>query len=357
MIFGPRNLISENKFFEAIQKKYPVAHLMGCSTAGEILETQVSEDRVTTTAIFFDATTIELASVKINYIEESYKAGVHLAGLLNKEGLKHVFVLSEGLNINASELVKSLKENLPSHISITGGVAGDGTLFEKTMVISNDYAKENIVSAIGLYGEHIEIGYGSIGGWDTFGPERIITKSKNNILYELDGKSALELYKLYLGNYAKGLPATGLLFPLSIRAKGSNVGLVRAMLRINGMFFAGDVPEGYHAKLMKANIDSLVNGAFEAAELSLNSMKSSPELAILISCIGRKIVLKQRIEEEVEGVREVLGDKCIFTGFYSYGEISPYTEISCKNGETFTKLENGCELHNQTMTITTIKEI
>lgn len=361
MIFGCRKLISENEFVDSIQKRYPQAHLIGCTTAGEILGTQVFDDTLTSTAIYFEATPIESASVIVKTSEESYEAGIYLAEKLNKGDLKHVFVLSEGLKINASELVRSLKENLPNHVAITGGVAGDGTLFEKTMVISNGYATENIVTAIGLYGDHIRVGYGSVGGWDSFGPERLITKSKNNILYELDGKSALELYKLYLGDYAKGLPATGLLFPLSIRAKGSNEGIVRAMLRINeeddGMFFAGDVPEGYYAKLMKANFASLVNGALEAAELSINSMETSPKLAILISCVGRKVVLRQRIEEEVEVVRDILGDDCIFTGFYSYGEISPYTEISQSNKNALPTLETGCELHNQTMTITTIMEV
>jgi len=45
-----------------------------------------------------------------------------------------------------------------------------------------------------------------MGGWDPFGPERLITKSKENILYELDGQSALELYKKYLGEHAKVFP-------------------------------------------------------------------------------------------------------------------------------------------------------
>jgi len=168
-------------------------------------------------------------------------------------------------------------------------------------------------------------------------------------LYELDGKSALELYKRYLGDHAKGLPATGLLFPLSLRTKEGEAGLVRTILSIDeevqSMTFAGDVPEGAYARLMKANFDRLVDGAVGAAKVSYEAIgSSSPDLAILISCVGRKMVLRQRIEEEVEGVREVLGDRTILTGFYSYGEISPFTPGA------------KCALHNQTMTITTFSE-
>lgn len=354
LVFGARNLISKSHYIDSIKNKYPAAYIIGCSTAGEIIETQVLDGALTTTAIYFERTAIEMSSIKVNDFEESYEAGVKLAKELNKKDLCHVFVLSEGLNVNGSELVRGIKDYLPDQISITGGMAGDDVLFEETNVIANGYAQTNIISAIGLYGNCIKIGYGSMGGWDSFGPERLITKSKNNILYEVDGKPALELYKLYLGDYAAGLPSTGVRFPLSIRSKFKQEGVVRTVLKINdddqGMIFAGDVPEGHFAKFMKGNYERVINGALEAAEQSLNKIDSTPTLAILISCIGRKMLLKQRTEEEVEAVRDVLGDQCIFTGFYSYGEFSP----NKGDGES-EKVE--CMLHNQTMTITTIKEI
>src|SRR5208282_5180858 len=155
--------------------------------------------------------------------------------------------------------------------------------------------------------------------------------------------------KQYLGEQAKGLPATGLLFPLSIRTETEKTGVVRTILSVDektqSMTFAGDVPEGTYARLMKANFDRLIDGAIGAAKTSYQAIgSSSPDLAILISCVGRKLVLKQRIEEEVEGVREILGERTVLTGFYSYGEISPFTPGA------------NCELHNQTMTITTLSE-
>src|SRR5205085_1989348 len=178
-------------------------------------------------------------------------------------------------------------------------------------------------------GDRLKVGYGSLGGWDPFGPERLITRSKGNILYELDGQSALALYKKYLGDYAQDLPASALLFPLSLRTNESDRGVVRTILAVNedeqSMTFAGDVPEGAYASLMKANFERLIDGASMAAKTSYEAIgSSSPDLAILISCVGRKLVLKQRIEEEVEGVRDILGDHTVLTGFYSYGEISPF---------------------------------
>ena len=269
---------------------------------------------------------------------------------LDSEGLKHIFIISEGININGDELVNGMRSKLPKDVNVTGGLSGDADRFEKTLVISNDQILSDIVAAIGFYGENLKIGYGSLGGWDSFGPERLITKSDANTLYELDGKSALELYKNYLGEYAKGLPATGLLFPLCIRKNLNDEKIVRTVLGVNEddgtMIFAGNIPQDYYAQFMKANFDRLVEGAMGAANnsISISSLKFNPEMAILISCAGRKMVLKQRVEDEVEGVKEVLGENSMLAGFYSYGEISP--------------IQDGteCKLHNQTMTITAFSE-
>ncbi len=350
LAFGSTSLLKEKKWLEEAAKTYPKAVFFGCSTAGEICGTRVFDETVVLTAIHFEHTTVEVVNTKIQNADQSIEAGSDLGKKLKKENLAHVFVLSDGLSINGSDLVKGLTRELPKNIAITGGLSGDGSRFKETLVLSGDVAEKGMVAALGFYGKRLKISYASVGGWDSFGPERLITKSTGNILYELDGKSALELYKKYLGEHAKGLPATGFLFPLSLRTKEGEAGVVRTILSVNekeqSLTFAGNMPEGAMARLMKANFDRLIDGATAAAKSShTGGDSSSPELAILISCVGRKLILKQRVEEEVEGVRNILGDKTILTGFYSYGEISPFTPGA------------KCELHNQTMTITNFSEI
>ena len=349
LVFGSSSNISNNNHLNIIKKAYPDSQILGCSTAGEIIDDRVIDDSLTTTAIHFENTDVKSVRIKIKDAGESYKAGKYLSKSLNKKGLVHIFVVSEGININGSELVRGLTDSLPEHITVTGGLSGDGENFKKTCILWNNVVEENSIAAIGLYSTRLRVGYASMGGWDPFGPERLITRSKENVLYELDNKSALQLYKKYLGEHAKGLPATGLLFPLSIRETEDKKGVVRTILSVDeknqSMTFAGDVPEGSYARLMKANFNRLIDGASGAAKTSYESIGSEPpDLAILISCVGRKMVLKQRIDEEVEAVRDILGNKAVFTGFYSYGEISPFT------------LDAKCELHNQTMTITTLSE-
>lgn len=349
LLFGSRAVLMNRGLLETVHHAYPQAHFMGCSTAGEICGTRVLDDSLVVTAVWFEATPVRGARITLEEAGSSLAAGQRLADSLEKDGLKHLFVLSDGLQINGSELVKGLGQRLPPHVVVTGGLSGDSDQFKETLVLWDGAPQQGMISVLGLYGSRIKVGYGSLGGWDPFGPERLITRSKDNILYELDGKSALGLYTKYLGEHAKGLPATGLLFPLSVRIQGEETGVVRTILAVNereqSMTFAGDMPEGAYARLMKANFDRLIDGAVGAARTSYEAIGSSePDLAVLISCVGRKLVLKQRIEEEVEGVRDILGARTVLTGFYSYGEISPFSP-SAK-----------CELHNQTMTITTFTE-
>lgn len=349
LVFGSTDNLSNAARFQDIKKTYPKAHILGCSTAGEIRGTRVYDDSIVTTAVQFDSTSLHEAQVSIDVSDNSFQCGEALAQKLDKDNLVHVLVISDGIHVNGSDLVRGMMKHLPKGVQLTGGLAGDGARFEKTLVFMNAAPSEKCVVAIGFYGKNLRIGFGSLGGWDPFGPDRLITRSKNNVLFELDGQPALALYKKYLGEHAKGLPSTGLLFPLSVRTTEGSREFVRTILAVNeeenSMTFAGDIPEGSYARLMKANFERLIDGAQGAAQTSYDAIGGTqPDLAILISCVGRKLVLKQRTEEEVEAVRSILGDKTTLAGFYSYGEICP------------TAPNANCELHNQTMTITTFSE-
>jgi hypothetical protein len=350
-IFGCSSAIRNRDKIAALRSMYPRAHFMGCSTAGEILDTRVSDGTIVFTAIHFERTRIDGHSVLLGEGVDSFEAGKRLARALSPEGLVHAFVLSDGIHANGSELVRGLTSELPSGISLTGGLSGDGALFKETYVVWNGgQPQSGAVAILGLYGEHLRVGYGSVGGWDPFGPERLVTESKGNILYRLNGESALDLYKKYLGKNALVLPSTALLFPLGVRTREGEESVVRTVLSIDeatkSMTFAGDIPQGGYVRFMTANFDRLIDGAIDAARNSTRApFPPNPDLAVLISCVGRKLILGQRIEEEVEGVREIMGKKTVMAGFYSYGEISPFAT------------ETRCELHNQTMTITTFTEV
>ena len=350
LLFGSTQLVKDATHARELKTKFPTAIIVGGSSAGEICGTNVFDDTLIATLVKFDKTKVKYFSEEIEHVEDSFEVGKKLVKQMESDDLVHVFVMCEGLQVNGSELVRGFRASLPPQVSVTGGLAGDGANFNETFVLnSNGEPQKKLISSIGFYGKNLRVAYGSLGGWDSFGVERLVTRSVNNVLFELDGKPALDLYKSFLGEHAKDLPASGLLFPLNLRTAHDSEPVVRTILAVDekeqSLTFAGDIPEGSYVRLMKANFDRLIDGAKGAAEGTIkNSIDKNPELAILISCVGRKLVLKQMIEEEVEGVEEVLGSETTLCGFYSYGEISPFSN------------DAKCELHNQTMTITTLKE-
>lgn len=331
-----------------LKNSFPQATLLGCSTAGNISGADMREEGMAITFIRPEKGRIHAFYHPIS-AETSMESGRALAQeMLLYGALRHAYVLSEGLNVNGSDLAQGLRDALPKGVNVTGGLAGDGNNFEVTWVIDDSgEARSNICCALGFYGDEWQVRYGSRGGWNAFGLERKVTRSKGSVLFEIDGEPALELYKSYLGEKSKDLPASGLLFPLSMRLNAEDPPLVRTILSVSekdqSLTFAGDIPEGAFVKLMKANFDRLIDGAGQAGELARWKDDETPDLTLLVSCVGRKLVLKQMVEEEIEAVMDVLRSPTV-TGFYSYGELAPFMEGMA------------CELHNQTMTVTTIRE-
>jgi hypothetical protein len=348
-VFGARPLLQAGELIADLRDHFKRATILGCSTSGEIFGDTVIDNSVIATAVEFEHTRLRTASTAITEAKSSYEVGEELARRLNDASLRHMFVLSDGLNVNGSDLARGLASGVAEGVSITGGLSGDSTNFAETWVVADDAAGPQRVAAVGLYGDDLRVGYASMGGWEPFGLERTITRAERNVLYELDGRSALDLYKTYLGDHAEQLPSAALLFPIVVTEKGGGQGVVRTVLSVDeqakSMTFAGDIPQGGTAQLMKTNVDDLVDGATAAAEASLSGLGDArPDLVLLVSCVGRKLVMKQRIEEEVEAVRDVFGADTKIAGFYSYGELCPFRQ----GGE--------CRLHNQTMTITAFAE-
>jgi hypothetical protein len=264
--------------------------------------------------------------------------------------LRAILLFGPGVNINGSAVLAGLTEVLGTGVPIAGGLAGDGGAFAETWTLDDTGVNSNRLVCIGLYGQDLRFSHGSFGGWSAFGPARKVTRCDHNVLYELDGESALAVYKRYLGEHAKDLPASGLLFPFSMLGKDhSELGLIRTILGVNeaegSLTLAGEIDAEGYLKLMHASTDALVDGAETAAEAARDMHAMQGEsLAVLVSCVGRKLVMGGRVDEEVEAVANVLGLSTAITGFYSYGEISPLGASA------------ECKLHNQTMTIAYMSE-
>ncbi|MPR32797.1 FIST signal transduction protein [Salmonirosea aquatica] len=348
LAFGERTCLESLEIYNHLREQYSHADIVINSTSGEIYENSVYDNSVIVTAIQFEKSRVRTVQFNIDNHYESGEVGDKIGRELGAEDLVSLLIISDGGRVNGSALLTSLNSHISSSIPISGGLAGDEARFEKTLVGLNQNPEPGRVVGIGLYGKELKVGNGTYGGWDVFGPERQVTNSEYNILYSINDKAALDLYKEYLGRFAKELPAAALHFPLSMRTSTEAEPVVRTILSIDedakSMTFAGDIPEGAWVRFMKANFDRLIDASASAAMSAIETFENPAELALLVSCVGRKLALGVRTDEEVEAVREVLGSDTLITGFYSYGEIS--------------QLHPGVpsELHNQTMTITTFSE-
>ncbi|MBS0242217.1 MAG: FIST C-terminal domain-containing protein [Proteobacteria bacterium] len=351
LLFAARESLEGNSCHTQLKQLFHDSYVIGGSTGGQIVATDVTDDEAIALALRFEHTKVRSASEKIQDAAQSRDVGERLARSLAAPDLKCIFVVSDGLLVNGSALIEGLRIPVGNEVIITGGLAGDGAAFEKTIVVAGDIAASGQVAAIGFYGNDILIGNGCAGGWDKFGPRRTITSAQGNMLLSLDGKPALELYKQYLGEEAAGLPGTALLYPLMIIDPDSpDHTLVRTVLGVDHeqktMTFAGDIPNGWSAQLMRGHFDNLCAGAAQAAATATlgGEAMTSDVAAIMISCVGRRLLMGDNIVDEVEAATSALGHRTHAAGFYSYGEISPHPKSGL------------CELHNQTMTITTISE-
>jgi len=264
---------------------------------------------------------------------DSHAAGARLAAQLLApaagQPLRAVFLLCDGLQVNGTALVHGLGAALPAGVSVSGGLAGDGSLFQHTWVLDN-----------------------TLMGCTSADP----TPADGT---PVDGQPALALYKPlykhYLGELAAQLPGSALRYPLSLRpAQGGGRTVVRTILGIDeatqSMTFAGDMPTVAVARLMRTQVDRLLASADEAAGQALAGMTGAaaappgPVLAVSVSCVGRRLVMGERTDEELEAVVNRLPAGSVQAGFYSYGEIAP--------------AEGGAasDLHNQTMTLTVFAE-
>lgn len=344
LVFADAAHFYEAGCYAELRAAFPQAHIVGCSSSGTVMGVTISDEDVVATAVKLERARVRLATADIAPGKGARELGEYLMTQLQADDLRHVFVLSDGLQVNGSELAQGLNQ---AGIAVTGGLAGDAARFVQTWVMADAPARSGCIAALGFYGD-LQVKSGCFAGWEDFGADRLVTRSVGNVVYEIDGEPALRLYKKYLGELAAELPASGLRFPISIHAEKTDTTLIRTLLAVDeaaqSLTFAGDVPQGYMCKLMRTNLDSLIDHAGLAAEAAQPDQQDAQGLCLVVSCVGRRLVMGQLTEEELDIVQSRLGKGTAITGFYSYGELAPFSDIL------------QCQLHNQTMTLTTLYE-
>lgn len=361
MVFGPSHFLNQPQAFADLKQQFPLSTMVGSSTCGGIFGEDIVDDTLVATLIKLEKGQIKTHCHKLDHPSQSYDIGLKLGEDLIADNLAVIFLFADGLHCNASELARGINQHINNpEIPVIGTLAGDDTRFKQTWVLSANLACEKSICAVAIYSDTLICNNAIGGGWDIFGLERVITRSKSNVVYELDDRPALDLYKEYLGEKATDLPASGLFFPLQVQLdKNSDEKYVRTVLSINekdkSITFAGNMPEGCVAQLMKANKERLIDSAYEAAEEILQNYYESkikdPEtminnsLTFIVNGIGRRLVLGERADEELLAIRHTLGRKNKMIGLYTYGELA-----SSK------KKNKLCSLYNQSLLLFNLSE-
>ena len=335
--------------------------VVACSGAGAIEGSEIHDNALSIIQMYVSQphNYIQTFTETLKDVHASRKIGVSLAKKISAVDLAHVFFVLPGVDINATLFLEGFKEVLPD-VRISGGLAADDGRFEKTYQLCNAECSDRLVVAIGWYGG-FETHCAAQGGWQTFGPTRKVTKAIGSELLTLDNIPALDVYKKFLGPYAQDLPRSGLLFPLKVtNTPTSRHGPMRTILGIDekrkSLILAGSIDDDSYVAMMHASTDDLITGSTQAGNAILTSKKlpsAQQALVLAVSCVGRKLIMGARVEEELDALRELdPNGQCIFTGFYSNGEINETDEGLWVNHF------GNCQhlLHNQTMSLTWIAE-
>ncbi len=330
---------------DLLSQKFPDLDIVFISTGGSITDDDQIVDSPYAVLLHLEKSRLVSSIYSFDDYEDETTLGEHIISATCHEELKYIMLFTVGNEHNIGSVLRGLDENLNKKISISGGIAADSTRFDQSLVGLNGTVNNHSIVSIAFYGQDLKVKTNYSGGWIPFGPSRTVTRSEDNVLYEIDGQPALDLYKKYLGEeHTAKLPESALYFPLQVDRDGKSEPIARTVLSIDEesktMHFAGDIPQDVPVRLMRTTLEEIILAAG-------NTLHDSPteevEVTLLISCIGRRLLLEQRIEEEIEEVRDHVPNDSFIFGYYSYGEIS------------MNSIHKG-EIYNQTMTITTFSE-
>ena len=325
-------------------------NLIGCTTAGEISSDGFSTDSAVLGGMVSDQINFEMVSVTA-ISQNSEKAGRELAAGFS-DSVRYVQLFSDGITGDGSAILRGMTSSFNGNLPVSGGTSGDGGNFLKTYQFLGDEVLSDAAVAIGFCGD-FKLGTGVRSGWTPIGLPKKVTRAAGNVLYELNGESALSVYERFLGKHAEQLPAVGVEYPLGIIGQfedldGTDHLLLRATMSVDrekGVInFAGEIPEGAMVYLTCGDRNAILDATEAAARTAIEDYgtAANPAVVFFYSCMARKTVLGLRTKEEIERVQRHFSATVPVLGFYTYGE---YCRVR-RNGPSL--------LHNETATLAVI---
>lgn len=353
---------NQEKMIEGIRDASGNAPLVGCSSAGEITEESPHEEAVVVIVVASDVITFTY-DVSERVSEGARIAGQEVAQKVQKNApgeLEAFLTFPDVLTGNGADIVRGVRDELGEHFPVIGGAAGDDFLFEKTYQYADDQVISGGVTGVGLSGD-FALGVGVRHGWMPAGTPRTVTKSDGAELYELDNEPAIELYREYFGEKTEKLQEEPLAriaitYPLGIKVPDLDEYLIRDPITVNedgSITCAAEIPEGSEIRIMVGNKEKAIDAAEDAAKKLMNDFEAQnaePEMVLLFNCIAREKLFGQRAQDEIDTIRNTIGDNVPIAGFYTYGEQAPL------GGEVLDKEKIQSQFYNETVVICALGE-
>lgn len=337
------------ELLEGINEAVGTGNIVGCTGDGEMSGDGYSTGSAILAGIATDQIDFTVAYAE-NLSQNCELAGKQLAAKLAPT-VQYVHLFSDGITGNGCGILRGIFSVLREDLPIAGGTAGDNGKFERTWQFAGRKVLTDAAVAIGFTGD-FHLGTGVRSGWSPIGLAKKVTRASGNILYELNGEPALQVYERFLGKHAEKLPAVGVEYPLGLVGKcldndSGDYYLLRATMSVDrqegSIRFAGEIPEGAEVHLTCGDNSSILEASSEAARLADEEIGDiQPRMVFFYSCMARKIILGQRTQEELDRIRRVFGAEVPIIGFYTYGE---YCRVGCGSPSLF---------HNETATVSVI---
>lgn len=308
--------------------------VFGATSCGEFINGHQTEGEI---AILLLEVAKENYTVLFEEIEDGNldKAVSKLAkNVLGQFANPSLIVCSTGINLkeeffDGEKLVTSLKKCLGAEKIFFGGLAGDDWTLKGSFVFTNRKDSDNGIVALVLDGNKIALKGMAVTGWKPMGIRRTVTKSKGNLLYEIDHKSAVELYLKYLGKEEKITDEKfkiyeeiGFEYPFIVE-RDKNETILKTPVNIDGAEKAlvMNIPMEENSKFwftQPPDFDIVEEVIEKATQLKQDTNKEVDAL-LIFSCAGRQPILGPMATEENEGLVELW--KTPMAGFFTYGEI------------------------------------
>lgn len=313
---------------DGILRAWPDLQLIGCTTDGEISSVLGHCDD-SIALVLFCSDTIEFAVGMGKDVSKDIalacRTAIDSAASMSALAPTLCITLPESLTTSALRIVESLAQQLGPAVPVVGGTSGDGRRFSYTRQFCGRDVCSDAVPVLLLSGPLV-YSIGLESGWQPVGTPGRVTRSDGTLVQEIDDRPALEFYRRFLGETAE--PSAD--FPLAIL---DAVGAVQCIRAPNGSFdphlgsiaFFAEVPEGASVQITQADREGILDGCTQSITRACEGYPAgkTPEVALLISCASRKMLLGTRINEESRIVKSVIGHDIPVCGFYSYGEIGP----------------------------------